>query len=384
MLSGSSNAECGNSRTVKPNWSLVGKVGEGTALQHIPLFPLPFQIGRRPGSGLCLALPQISKVHAELYERVGHLWVRDLGSTNGTYLNGARLEAPARVRPGDVLQFASQVFRLEFDDQASIGATVGTTHCDRALLLLQLDKLLTERAVSMHFQPIVRLSDRSLFGYEVLGRSHLFGLRSPSTIFELAAMFDLEEDVSRLFRSAGAKSGALLPGSPNLFLNTHPCELGTTKLVDSLHEIRDLYPTLPMTLEIHEAAVTSPSDISDLHQHLKRLNIGLAYDDFGAGQSRLLELVEVAPDCIKFDMGLIRGIDQAPVNRQAMLESLVQMVRNLGIAALAEGVETAEEHAVCERVGFDFGQGYYYGRPCLADAILDPRAVSPAAEDPSS
>ena len=73
---------------------------------------------------------------------------------------------------------------------------------------------------------------------------------------------------------------------------------------------------------------------------LKRLDIKLAYDDFGVGQSRLNELAEVAPDYVKFDMSLIRGIDSATPQRQQVLAALVQMVHNLGITSLAEGVET--------------------------------------------
>ncbi len=59
-----------------------------------------------------------------------------------------------------------------------------------------------------------------------------------------------------------------------------------------------------------------------LRAQLRDLNIGVAYDDFGAGQTRLSELVEAPPDYLKFDMSMIRRIDQAPTERQRMLGSL--------------------------------------------------------------
>ncbi len=96
---------------------------------------------------------------------------------------------------------------------------------------------------------------------------------------------------------------------------------------------------------------------------LKRLDIKLAYDDFGVGQSRLNDLAEVAPDYVKFDMSLIRDIDGATPQRQQVVATLVQMVRNLGITSLAEGVETAGEDETCRQMGFDLGQGFLYGRP---------------------
>ena len=232
------------------------------------------------------------------------------------------------------------------------------------MLLLQLDRLLVDRDVVPHFQPIVSLCDDCLFGYEILGRSRLFGLEMPKTIFEVAAMFDLEREVSELFRSAGLNQGARLPGIPNLFVNTHPTELGTPELVPSMRDASETsIPRCPLTLEIHEAAVTSPADIAELRAQAARPERSLAYDDFGAGQSRLLELIEVPPDFIKFDMGFIRNIDSAPASRQNLLESLVRMVQSLGIAPLAEGVESAGEAAVCRQLGFDFAQGYFYGRP---------------------
>lgn len=347
-------------------------------MQRLPLTALPFQVGRRPGSSLCIPALHISKVHAELFDRGGQLWVRDMGSTNGTYVNGRRVDEETRLSDGDMVQFASEVFRVQLDSSGTVPGTIGAAHCDRAMLLLQLDRLLVDRDVVPHFQPIVSLCDNCLFGYEILGRSRLFGLEMPKTIFEVAALFDLERDVSALFRSAGLNLGAKLPGIPNLFVNTHPTELGTPELVASMRMLRELYPEVPLTLEIHEAAVTSPAAIAELRAQLRELNVSLAYDDFGAGQSRLLELVEVPPDFIKFDMGFIRNIDTAPPSRQSLLESLVRMVQGLGIAPLAEGVESAGEASVCRQMGFDFAQGYYFGRPAEFARIAGNTAADPA------
>ena len=66
---------------------------------------------------------------------------------------------------------------------------------------------------------------------------------------------------------------------------------------------------------------------------------------------------------MKFDMSLVRDIDSATPQRQQVVGSLVQMVHNLGITSLAEGVETDGEDETCRQMGFDLGQGYLYGRP---------------------
>ena len=73
------------------------KVGGAGSLQRLPISSLPFQVGRKPGMSLCLPVPHVSKLHAEIFERGGILWVRDMGSTNGTYVNGNRVDRETRL-----------------------------------------------------------------------------------------------------------------------------------------------------------------------------------------------------------------------------------------------------------------------------------------------
>jgi EAL domain-containing protein (putative c-di-GMP-specific phosphodiesterase class I) len=147
----------------------------------------------------------------------------------------------------------------------------------------------------------------------------------------------------------------------------------------SLRELRELAPDTQIVLEIHEGAVADIAQMRELHAALEAMNILLAYDDFGAGQARLVELVEVPPAYLKFDLKLVHDIHHATNERQRMLASLVQMVRDLGIAALAEGVETSEEHEICRQMGFQFAQGFYFGHPALPKDYLAGRAPSPPA-----
>jgi EAL domain-containing protein (putative c-di-GMP-specific phosphodiesterase class I) len=150
--------------------------------------------------------------------------------------------------------------------------------------------------------------------------------------------------------------------------------LDDPRLIRSLRELRNAYPRLPMTLEIHEFAVTDPSRMRRIQAELRSMEMKLAYDDFGAGQARLVELVEVPPDYLKFDRQLVQNIGSAPDQRQQMLGTLVRMARDLGILTLAEGVESAEDSQACLQLGFQLGQGYFYGRPessCTWNRVSD-------------
>jgi EAL domain-containing protein (putative c-di-GMP-specific phosphodiesterase class I) len=128
-------------------------------------------------------------------------------------------------------------------------------------------------------------------------------------------------------------------------------------------QVRELATELPITLEIHESAITSSEEMFELKARLKDLNIQIAYDDFGAGQNRLAELCNAVPDVLKFDMGLIRDIDKASPERIKVLGSLVQIVLDLGVQPLAEGIENEKEAEVCKALGFTLAQGYHFGRP---------------------
>jgi EAL domain-containing protein (putative c-di-GMP-specific phosphodiesterase class I) len=167
------------------------------------------------------------------------------------------------------------------------------------------------------------------------------------------------------------RSGQVLPEGHSLFVNTHPIEMEDVDLlVFSLEELRQVEPNRPLVLEIHEASVTQNDSMSQLRGALAELNIGLAYDDFGAGQARLVELVEVPPNYLKFDMKLVQNLQSASLERQRMISSLVQMVCDLGITPLAEGIETSGDDAICRQIGFTCAQGFFYGYPALPKMLL--------------
>jgi EAL domain-containing protein (putative c-di-GMP-specific phosphodiesterase class I) len=349
-------------------WLLSGQVEADGPVRSVPIHSTPFLIGRRSDLALVLQQRTISTVHAELTDPNGKLVLRDMRSTNGSYVNGRRVTDQVGLADNDLVQFADIAFRVRRQFAYSQGMTVSGDMVDGALALVQFDRLMRNHEVVPFYQPIIEMHHRQTIGHEVLGRSQLAGLESPAAMFQAAARLDLELELSRLLRSEGVEVGAAVPELSHLFVNTHPVELAKPGLIDSLVAVREANPGVQLTLEIHESAVTDLSEMRHIRSELSRINISLAFDDFGAGQARLVELVEVRPDILKFDMKLIRGIDQASAQRQQMLALLVRMASELGSTPLAEGVETETEHRACVDLGFRLGQGYLYGRPAPSRA----------------
>ncbi len=355
-------------------WFLEGYVHHDGDLVRAPLRPLPFRVGRRAGLELSLSSPSVSLDHAEIYSEPSGLWVRDLGSTNGTFLNRQQLLHPARLEDSDILHFADAEFRLVQDATLILPASSGTIEM-RSLALpsrlgdggREVRHLLENAAVTALYQPIVELANEELSGYETLCRGTWPTLPTdPGPLFAAAASVHLEGELSQLFRSTAVGRAAGHGDLGRLFLNTYPSELSAPgPLLASLAELRASLPggSASLVLEIHESAVTDLAAMRELGAGLAALGIELAYDDFGAGQARLLELVEAPPAFLKFDISLVRGLHQASEGRRRMVSALVQMAHELGIRTIAEGIELAEEAAAALAVGFDLAQGFLFGRP---------------------
>ncbi len=349
----------GESKTVWILASVGNQISDVLTVVH----PVPFSIGRKAGCSLQLQSKTVSSHHADLTCRDGQLILIDRQSTNGTYVNGRRISDMVSLKKDDLVQFADVAFRIRCDDHATASNTLAEDVCDQALALVQFDRLMEKRLVTPYFQPIVTMDGGSILGYEVLARSRMFGLETSAALFGAASKLNLEVELSQMMRWEGIREGMMLPGPSRIYVNTHPLELGKPRLLESMAQARSMTVDLPITLEIHESAITSAREMFDLKSRLRDLNIQIAYDDFGTGQNRLAELCNAAPDVMKFDMGLIRDIDKAPPERTKVLGSLVRIVLDLGVVALAEGIETETEAKVCQELGFTLAQGYFFGRP---------------------
>jgi len=353
------------------NRFLVDQEESGDSIGSVPIV-VPFRIGRREGFDLCLPSPNVSGLHAEILEEDGQLWLYDLNSTNGTFINDERVDVKAVLQDGDSIQFANKQFRVILTSSdpagnrrpmATVPSAVPTPAPETPKQKFQ--RLLDSGAVPF-FQPIHEISSGSqkLIGYEVLGRSRIFGLNTPEQMFAAALPLEMESELSRVLRQRGIQAAQNeVPKDLKLFVNTHPAELECSVLGKSLHELRKAYPDRPIVLELSETSLNAPDTFFELRSTLRNLDIGLALHDFSAGKIHLAELNEIAPDIVKFDCALLQGINKASLKRQRLIRAMVKMVKELGIVPMAEYIESKEEHESLVQIGFQYAQGFHYGRP---------------------
>ncbi len=338
--------------------------------------PLPFRVGRRENCQLRLSSPSISGEHAVIgTSEAGELYIDDLGSTNGTFVNLQQISGRVMLSVGDVLHFADQEFRLVGPDGGSVRSTA-TVNPDviqamrgSAVRRSRLENFIRDRQFQVLFQPIFSLRDGEILGYEALGRSILeTDFSNADDMFSEANRLSLCRELSEALRFVSSLEARHLSRAHKIFLNTHPEELDDQpRLLRSIDEFLESVDQRQIVIEIHEMAASNTESFGALRAQLAARGIELAFDDFGRGQSRFLELSEFSPQFVKFDRVTIALPGAASGARSDMIRAMVEQVHRLGQLAVAEGIETQEELDLCRDLGFDFGQGFLLGRPRPAD-----------------
>jgi len=359
------------------SWYLE-RIEEG-APRIVSIVRFPFTIGRLESSDLFLDSSLISRRHAEIDINEDGIFVRDFNSTNGTLINNRHLRgAQAAAQVGDILQFGNFSFRLRHDIAQSPSMDArGTTRSgamfSSASHFVSAD--LSEAvectgALEPYFQPIVHARDLRLSGYEWLGCGTLAGLeksaiRLPKVACglvrtqECATLSDENEMLAAMWQMSQKHSS---PSDLTIFFNVLPEKTAPELLRVVLLELRAITPTVPFVIEINEATALPGKDMADIKALLHSLGMRLAYDRFTTGQPRLLEALTVLPDIIKFDPIWIHALEQHPSTQQ-LVADLITVARNLGIETLAEGIETRAAVDICIALGFDYLQGFYFGKP---------------------
>lgn len=336
---------------------LEGKTQDGS-LWVVAVEQSPFVIGRREGTNLFLAAEGVSRRHAEIVAAPDGWRIRDCGSTNGTYVNGRRLTDEHLLIEGDYITIAE--IRFDVAEQADMAENTQIINPYAE----QFEKMIEQLAIVPHFQPLVSLPDGALIGYEILGRIDFEGLpNTPGQLFTIARRLGRQVELSELFRNTALRHATRIGLKDLLLFNTLPEEMNLDTLGLSLRKLRGIAPNLKLGMELHENTVTDAVMMQKLRDLLNELGMLLVYDDFGAGQSRLIELLDSVPDIIKFDIALIQRLQHRTEISRSIVETLVKMARDAGIRTLAEGVDSREEAEVCTAIGFDLAQGFYFGRP---------------------
>jgi EAL domain-containing protein (putative c-di-GMP-specific phosphodiesterase class I)/CheY-like chemotaxis protein len=206
------------------------------------------------------------------------------------------------------------------------------------------------------YQPIADLGKGRVTGAEALAR---FATGMPLQWFEEASEVGLREELEAAALAVALPGLPALPPTAYLSLNVSP----STLLRRDVAHLLGAVPLERIVIEMTEHAPVGDYDaLNRALRPLRDAGVRVAVDDAGAGFASLRHILLLAPDIIKLDISLTRGID-ADQPRRALSCALVAFARETGTVIVAEGIETSAELATLREIGVTQGQGFLIARP---------------------
>ena len=237
--------------------------------------------------------------------------------------------------------------------------------------------------ISSVFQPIVDLRTNEYHGFEALSRGPKdTQQQSPVNLFEAAKATDLVFELDRHCRRKALRTARALPAPYSLFVNVVPASMydpdfqgaALIKLLEGIGLSPDR-----IVLEVSEQyAIENYTLFVEALANFKQMGFSIAVDDIGAGYSGLETITRLEPRYLKFDMQLVRDIDNSHLKKE-MARALKTLADKMGSKIIAEGIEREGEKQACVDLGIDLGQGYHLYRPAPLETFnLGAAVASPA------
>lgn len=230
---------------------------------------------------------------------------------------------------------------------------------DMASLQLAFDIALERMWIA--YQPIVRASDGSVYGYEALMRSHIDALPHPGAILSAAEQLGRLPDVARTVRALAPLPFVDAADDAVLFINLHPSDLADPELLETGTALANMASRVVMEVT-ERASLNEVPRVSETIAYLRSQRYRIAVDDLGSGYAGLSSFAALEPEVVKLDMALIRDVDTNET-KQRLVSSVVELCSNLEVLVVAEGIETAGERDACVKLGVELLQGYFIAKP---------------------
>lgn len=229
-------------------------------------------------------------------------------------------------------------------------------------------------AVDVHFQPIVRIRDGMVAGFEALARwrDADLGFVSPAVFVPLAEERGFIDALSDTLLRKAAEAALSWPRELFLSFNLSSAQLmdpGTSSNILSTLSRVGLDPRR-VELEITETAVMTSADTAQrIISELRATGVRISLDDFGTGQSSLGRLRDFTFDKVKIDRAFISRITSDRASEH-IVRAIIAMCQGLDLSVVAEGIEEEADVDMLRALGCGMGQGYHYGRPVDGAATL--------------
>jgi predicted signal transduction protein with EAL and GGDEF domain len=309
---------------------------------------------------------------------------------------GLALPDNQSTRPEEVLKDAELAMyhakRIGGDRIEIFKPAMRSRKTDRLTIESELRRAIEREEIKVLYQPIIRLEDRAIAGFEALARwEHpKLGRLSPVEFISIAEEIALIVDLGlfvldRTARQLATWQAAASRAQEPLFasVNVSSRQLLRHDLLQDLRGVlgRTALARSSLKLEITESLVMeNPEHAAQMLTRIRELGAGLSLDDFGTGHSSLAYLQRFPFDTIKIDQSFVRTTARGA--RPVILRSIIALAHDLGMDVVAEGAETDSDAVELYHLGCEYAQGYAFGEPMTAEAATDLMADKPARPRP--
>jgi len=238
------------------------------------------------------------------------------------------------------------------------------------------EALLRDGELTMWYQPVVRVSDRTVLTVEALARwNHpRLGMIPPDRFIALAEktglIFPLGLKLMEIAIAQAAAWEAASPGlCPVLNINVSPTQFGSGDVVADLAAIVERHGLAAnrFCIEVTESAFANPAATQALVT-ARAIGFGVSMDDFGVGYSTLSQLSKLPLTSVKLDRSFVVNASSS-VGDGLIFAAIAQLINVLGLVVVAEGVEDQPQYDLINRAGCAAVQGYFIARPLQATAL---------------
>ncbi len=287
---------------------------------------------------------------------------------------GNRVSAADLLRDADIALYEAKAAGR--DRFVTFEREMQTAVEDRLTLELDLRGALERNEYYLVYQPIFELETGTTLGVEALLRwQHpVRGLVQPDAFIPLLEETKLIIDVGRwVIEEASRQAQEWQLGERDMYVSVNV----SARQLDGDHLVRDLsnalattgLPPSALVIELTETAIMYDAEATARQlRAIKDLGVGVAIDDFGTGYSSLAYLRQFPVDILKIDRSFVSAITDS-VESSALIRTLVQLGKQLGLKTLAEGIEQHDQFCQLQQEQCDSGQGFMFARPLAAGDV---------------
>lgn len=246
-----------------------------------------------------------------------------------------------------------------------------------------LRRALTRNEFVPYFQPIVRIGDGSVVGYEALlrWRHPERGMLAPDDFLYVAEDNGSAEHIDwQMFEAVLGVAPALMRDGSFVSINLSGRHFRSHRLEQRLMSLLDRHGVDPRLIRIEvteRALLDNPSHVKRTLEHLRQYGVGVSLDDFGTGYSSLSYLHQYPLQSLKIDRSFVASLGtDGSSGSTPIVRAILALADSQGMQVIAEGIETEQQRASLAAIGCEFGQGFLFAHPQPADVWLGQRAIA--------